>query len=458
VQGPAGKEGKESWGMSRRFVFLLMVLAVLAATMPARAVEEPAPDRYIVVLKGARTDPEPVAADHSRRYGVVATHLYRHALRGYAASVPRHRLEALRRDQKVAWVSQDEPMALPERVRYRTAALKTGKPFAQILPTGVARIDGELSSARSGNRKGSTPVNVAVLDSGIDRSHPDLKVAGGINCIKPEGGIGDSDGHGTLVAGIIGARDDGKYVVGVAPGARLWSVVVVAKDGFATEGSILCGLDFVTATRTDADPSNDIAVANLSLAGPGGDDGAVDQDALHQAVCRATAAGVTVVAAAGNEGQDIAAVTPAAYDEVLAVTAMTDHDGLPGAVATKTACRNARTLPDDARAPYSNFAVSPEDAAHTVAAPGTCILSTYLKKNAAYGAGTSAAAPHVAGVVALCIAGGACAGKTPAEIVERLVADAADYNSANPGYGFRGDPVTPAAGRHYGYLVRAASY
>jgi hypothetical protein len=69
------------------------------------------------------------------------------------------------------------------------------------------------------------------------------------------------------------------------------------------------------------------------------------------------------------------------------------------------------------------------------------------------------AAPHVAGVVALCIASGACAGLTPLEIVHKIVADAAAYNTANLTYGFTGDPLhSPAAGKYYGYLVRAGLY
>ena len=71
-------------------------------------------------------------------------------------------------------------------------------------------------------------VNVAVFDTGIDPRHPDLNVVGGVGCIAGEG-FEDDHGHGTNVAGIIGAKDNGKGVVGVAPGARLWAVRVLNK-------------------------------------------------------------------------------------------------------------------------------------------------------------------------------------------------------------------------------------
>ena len=118
-------------------------------------------------------------------------------------------------------------------------------------------------------------VNVAVLDTGIDSSHPDLEVAGGVNCTNDKlDATSDPAGHGTSVAGIIGALQNGVGIVGVAPDARLWSVRVLKKNGTGSISGVICGLDWVTATRTDADPTNDIAVANLSLTAKGTDDGA----------------------------------------------------------------------------------------------------------------------------------------------------------------------------------------
>jgi subtilisin len=446
--------------MSRRFVLLLAVLATLVAALPARAQVAAPSAAYVVVLRGSVADPGVVAADHVERYGVGVTHVYGHALEGYAARIPANRVDDLRRDPDVASVTEDKAIALPER-RFQPVAFDVGAAFDQLLPSGINRIDADLSSVRSGDRKGSVNVNVAVIDTGIDTSHPDLNVVGGVNCVGKPGRLADTDGHGTLVAGVIGARDDGNYVVGVAPGARLWSVVVVNKQGYATDSSLVCGLDFATASRTDSDPTNDIDVANISIAGPGKDDGACGsrrKDVLHQAVCRATAAGVTIVVAAGNDGEDLAASTPAAYDQVLAVTAMADHDGLPGGLGRMSLCGKEPKKSDDVNASFSNFARS-ADAPHTVAAPGTCILSTYPIRDAAMAYGTSLSSPHVSGLAALCIALGPCAGRTPAEIVTKLVNDAKAYSAANPTYGFKGDPQRPrSSGKYYGPLVRAALY
>ena len=71
--------------------------------------------------------------------------------------------------------------------------------------------------------------------------------------------------------------------------------------------------------------------------------------------------------------------------------------------------------------------------------------------------GTSQASPFVAGTVELCIAAGACTG-TPAQIIQKIVADTAAYNTTNPNYGFQGDPLHPISGKYYGYLIRAALY
>ena len=73
--------------------------------------------------------------------------------------------------------------------------------------------------------------------------------------------------------------------------------------------------------------------------------------------------------------------------------------------------------------------------------------------------GTSFSSPYVAGTVALCIADGQCAGLTPAQIIQKMVSDAAAYNDSNPGYGFTGDPLhSPDPSKFYGYLIHAGSY
>jgi subtilisin family serine protease len=211
----------------------------------------------------------------------------------------------------------------------------------------------------------------------------------------------------------------------------------------------------VTSTRTDGDPANNIAVANMSLGGGGSDDGNCglsNRDALHQAICRSVAAGVTYVVAAGNSASDLAGQVPAAYNEVLSVTAVADFDGLPGGSAAAT----CRTDVDDTYADFSSFAVSASDQSHTIAAPGVCIESTW--RNGGYNtiSGTSMALPHMTGVAPLCMANGSCSG-TPAQIVQRLRSDAAAHAAAFPGYGFAGDPASPSGNRYFGYLAWAAA-
>ena len=113
-----------------------------------------------------------------------------------------------------------------------------------------------------------------------------------------------------MVAGFISALDNSIGWVGIAPGARLWDVRVLGQGGTANNSQVICGIDWVTSTRTDADPANDMAgCANMSLAGPGTDDGncgLTDRSPVHMAICGSVAAGVTYVVAAGNEDTDLA--------------------------------------------------------------------------------------------------------------------------------------------------------
>src|SRR5205814_10607958 len=130
-----------------------------------------------------------------------------------------------------------------------------------------------------------------------------------------------------------------------------------------------------------------------------------------------------------------------------------DYDGKPGGVAGTHPCGSA----DDHFAEFSNFATLPADQAHTTAAPGVCVLSTLpvgflTGTNYGFGSGTSFASPHVAGPAARSIASGACAGLSPAQIIQKLRSDAQAYSTANHAYGFYGDPIDPVTGRYYGYL------
>ncbi len=171
------------------------------------------------------------------------------------------------------------------------------------------------------------------------------------------------------------------------------------KHGGGTAARFLCAIDWVTSTRIDSDPTNDIRVANLSGGGFAGqnaahgnaDDGNCglsSGDALHMAICRSIAAGVTFVVSAGNDGVDIRRYVPAAYDEVLSASAMSDTDGLPGALGGPEV-RCGLGYPDDVAAAFSNYATLAEDQAHTIAAPGVCVPSTYLDGLYARDSGTS---------------------------------------------------------------------
>lgn len=376
-------------------------LAGLSLTSGGSAAAAPA-GSYIVVLADTAASAATVQG-HARAAGVAPTHVYSHALHGYSAVLTEAAVKRLAADPRVASVSPDRAVSID----------------AQTLPTGINRVDAELSpTARINGVDERVNVDVAVLDTGVDLDHPDLNVftAGARNCSNGRS-ADDGNGHGSHVAGTIGAVDNGDGVVGVAPGARIWPVRVLNNQGSGSFASIICGIDYVTAH------AGEIEVANMSLGGAGTDDrncGLSNNDALHQAICRSVAAGVTYAVAAGNESDNAANHVPAAYDEVITVSAVADFNGLPGGGAAPT----CRADVDDTFADFSNFGPDVD-----LIAPGVCILSTYRSGTFATISGTSMATPHVSGGAALYKATHPTA--TPAAVKSALQAAATtNWNTA----------------------------
>ncbi len=411
---------------------------LLCAAAPASAL---AAEPYIVVYKtGSAAAGRSATADIAAHEVVRPTQRFGAALRGFAARLDATDIAHIRKDPRVARVVPDLPVKATAFVPILAG---------DSIPPGIRRVGAAVdSTVREASR-----ANVAVIDTGIDLTHPDLNAVAGTDCTG-SGTTQDGNGHGTHVAGTIAARNNGSGAVGVAPGSKLWAVRVLGSNGSGLTSQVVCGIDWVTATRTDTNPNNDIAVANMSLgssSAPTADCGRAVGDAMHIAICNSVATGVTYVVAAGNSGADEQNFAPASYPEVITVTAMGDSDGLPGGRGGSTSCLGG----DDTQASFSNYATRAVDIAHTIAAPGVCIRSTYPGGYATL-SGTSMASPHVAGLVALCEGDGAtpgpCWGKTPAEVRAIVRQAAADQSAANPASGFAGDPTRPTAGRYYGYL------
>lgn len=208
-------------------------------------------------------------------------------------------------------------------------------------------------------------VKVGVIDTGIDLKHPDLQVVGDVNIINERKTGKDDNGHGSHVAGTIAATDNEIGVIGVAHQANLYAVKVLDRNGSGWLSDVIAGLQWSI--------DNGMEVVNMSLGT------ASNIQSFEDAVQAVNAAGIIQVGAAGNDyGGPV--IYPAAYPEVIAVSATDDTDNI---------------------AVFSS--VGPEV---ELAAPGVDIHSTW--KGGGYNtiSGTSMAAPHVTGTVALAIAAG----------------------------------------------------
>lgn len=360
-------------------VAVLVIFACAFAVSVSTAQE--APGRYIVVLRDEVIDVPSAVFHLAARFGIPVTNVYERAIKGFSiANVPTAFAVALARHPLVELV---EPDLVVEAVQ-------------QTLPTGVNRIEADQNPTWPG----PMDADIAVLDTGSG-PHQDLNVVTWVN-LSGAASYYDLNGHGTHVAGIAAALNNGFGVVGVAPGARIWSVKVLYDDGSGYLSDVIEGIEYVTQN------AGQIEVANMSLGARG------FSTALRTAIQNSVAKGVVYVAAACNSKQDVYGPDgkfgtrddwiPAAYPEVCTVSAMVDTDGKEGGLGSSTSYGK-----DDTIASFSNYSrsvtagnpVNSPGKAIDVAAPGVNILSTYLNNGYAYMSGTSMAAPHVAGAAAL---------------------------------------------------------
>jgi subtilisin family serine protease len=363
--------------MRRRTALLGGVLVVLLSLLavPAQAGEGGNPNRYIVVLKNA-VDPAAVAKLHAQKYGAAVEDVWGHALHGYSAVIPNDRVAALRSEATVSYVEADGEATIA----------------AQTLPWGIDKIGADVSSTQAGNGSGAvTNANVYVIDTGVDRSHPDLNVVSHVNFAK--GQNTDCNGHGTHVAGTIAAKDDSQGVVGVAPGAPIYGVKVLKCSGSGSWSGVISGINWVTANHG----AN--AVANMSLGG-----GA--SQAVDDAVRNSAASGVFYAVSAGNSGANACSQSPA-------------RAGTTNGIATVAA-----TDSSDSEASWSNYGSCVD-----IWAPGVSVFSTYAGGGYNTLSGTSMASPHVAGGGALYLS--THSGATQATVESALKAAATNTGKAS---------------------------
>jgi len=391
----------------------LAFLLVLVSAQVSSAQIKPAPEAQIrppgeardyIVAFAESVSPSERAAT-ARRAGAIVRFNYT-IVNAVAVRVPNSSvLGRLQSDPRVMAIIEDRVVQADQGEENITPAGKPpkgGGSSPQEVPAGVQRIGaapGNLSRTGSG-------VGVAVVDTGIDFNHSDLKPLGASYFDAFGGTCQDDNGHGTHVTGIIAARNNTVDVVGVAPDATAYCAKVLDETGKGSDSTVIAGLDWVATNADSALPP--IRVVNMSLGRAGTLE---DNPVLRSAVQTLTNTyGISVVVSAGNDPYaEVSQKVPAGYPEVMAIASTT-------ALAGSNLCRSFQGRIEADTASY--FTTDGEFATGigvTVSAPGEdkenisrgCfaqsvgILSTKLGGGTTRISGTSMSAPHVAGVVAL---------------------------------------------------------
>lgn len=302
-----------------------------------------------------------------RRHGFRSTAFYSRALRGFAATLTAAQRQRLEADPLIKTIEPDMPVTLT--------------PFtalaSQTVDWGIPRVSADISSTASGDGTGTVSgVNVYVIDTGVDPTHPDINLVNHVSFTGEPNA--DCNGHGTGVAGIIAARDNTSFTVGVAPGAPVTGVKVFSCEGLTFPSFIIQGIDWVTANAVKP------AVVNMSLGS------LVPLTAVDTAVWNSMLTGIFYAVAGGNGNP----FTGLAVDACTSSPARAGYFyGYPNGIVTVGA-----TDMSDGEASFSNFGPCVD-----LWAPGVAVTSTWLMSEGGMvtASGTSFASPYVAGGAAL---------------------------------------------------------
>ncbi len=378
-------------------LFTISVIAIgTIGFSQIQAVPQQSPERHIIVLNDD-ADPWSVANEMAQERGLSISHVYGTAVNGFSGIIPPGQLDKIASDPRVKYIEEDSVMYISARGGIPGPPSGGGddeeEPVSssQETPTGITRINGPVTGD-------PVDINVAVIDTGIDLKHLDLNVVGGVNFASGNS-YKDGNGHGTHVAGTIGAIDNDFGVIGVAPGVNLYAVRVLNNAGSGWMSDVIAGVDWV------ANPDNNIDVANMSLGGS-------KSITLNAAVENAVSAGVVFVVAAGNNSGNACDKSPASAPSAITVSALDD--------------RPVNNL-DDPFAYFSNYGSCVD-----MIAPGVLILSTW--KGGGYNtiSGTSMASPHVAGAAALYLASNTSANPAQVESALQLAGNLDWYIASDP--------------------------
>ncbi len=282
--------------------------------------------------------------------------VYSFAIEGFSAKLSPDEVAELKNDKRVKYITQDRMIALK---RPKPPVDPDPEPTGQTIPWGITRVGG------SGDGTGTT---AWVIDSGIDLDHPDLNVDVSRSIsFTGDNNPDDGNGHGTHVAGTIGAIDNEIGVIGVAAGANVVALKVLDDNGNGEFSWTVSALDYVAAVGNAGD------AVNMSL----GPDTRYIEPLSDAATKSLASLGFKIAIAAGNSYDDSSFYTPAHNNGANIYTVSASAEG-------------------DYYAWFSNYG-APVD----YIAPGNDIRSTWL--NGAYNTigGTSMASPHVCGLLLL---------------------------------------------------------